>query len=316
MKRFLFKTFYLLLITSSLYLFFAIAPISMPSERAAIINKYLYAKSVETPKIIFIGGSGLYVGIDSDEISEKLGYEVSNLGLWAGFGIRFHLELVKEFVNPGDIVVLTPEYSGFSDNRIQDIADASREWLYVLSPHKYFSEFPFQLKLWIKDISRIVQLRLRGLMLNVISLNFEGIFENGMNGYHKEFTKRGDALEDPFPKLPKEKMESFYSDYESLYLSAASLVNLKEYENTLSNNGVRFLITYPALPKEVFQRLQEKIDALHTSLLNEELFVVGSPEQFSFSSDLFTNTVNHLSEEGKKIRTNLLIESLSEINIR
>lgn len=308
--KLLFGKFLLLVgIVLSVYLIFAILPFSMEAERAAIVNKYEYAKSVKTRRLMLIGGSGLYVGINSDILSNELNYECCNLGLWAGFGLRFHLELVKEIAKDGDVVFLIPEYSAYDKERILDITNASREWLYAVSPKTYFKRYPFKMDYWIKDVSRIVQLRMRGAVLNCMTLQFNELFSGGMRGFQNKFTYRGDAIKNPFPCLESENMEGYTADLSNL-MTGRSSAFLSEYVALLEEKGVTVLVSYPAYPQEAYDRNKEQINQLHTNLLNESIPVLSPPQKSVYSSEFFTNSVYHLTNEGKALRTKKVKEEL------
>lgn len=62
-------------------------------------------------KIIFVGGSSLSFGLRSDMMSEALGYEVVDYGLYAPLGTKMMSELVKDRISKDDIVIFAPELS-------------------------------------------------------------------------------------------------------------------------------------------------------------------------------------------------------------
>lgn len=66
-----------------------------------------------SPRIIFIGGSSLAFGLDSDLLSSKAGMDVVNMGLHADLGLDFMMSQVTRHVRPGDVIILTPEYSHY-----------------------------------------------------------------------------------------------------------------------------------------------------------------------------------------------------------
>lgn len=66
----------------------------------------------ETPgrRIVFIGGSSVAFGIDSGLVERELPeYRAVNFGLYAGLGTRTMLELSRDSLRAGDIVILLPE---------------------------------------------------------------------------------------------------------------------------------------------------------------------------------------------------------------
>jgi hypothetical protein len=77
---------------------------------AAVADKHQWAESIQSPKIILVGGSNLAFGIASDSIEKALKRPVVNLGVYAGFGLDFVLNETLPLVKKGDIVVLCTEY--------------------------------------------------------------------------------------------------------------------------------------------------------------------------------------------------------------
>lgn len=84
-------------------------------------NDYLQAyklkcellEKTESPRIIFVGGSNLAFGLDSQRIKDSLQINVINYGLHAGIGLKFMIDDVTNYLRKDDIVVIAPEYSHF-----------------------------------------------------------------------------------------------------------------------------------------------------------------------------------------------------------
>ena len=84
-------------------------------------NDYLQAynlkckllEETESPRVIFVGGSNLAFGLDSQRIKDSLDINVVNYGLHAGIGLKFMLDDVATYVQEGDILVIAPEYGHF-----------------------------------------------------------------------------------------------------------------------------------------------------------------------------------------------------------
>ena len=77
----------------------------------AFDEKYRRLYECENRKIVFIGGSSLPFGLRCDLIEEELGgeYEVINFGLYATLGTKFMMDMAKDAIKEGDIVILAPE---------------------------------------------------------------------------------------------------------------------------------------------------------------------------------------------------------------
>ena len=96
---------------------FFVFGIVMPQYRedymVALVDKYNYAKEIAAPKVILYGGSSVAFGIDSERIEQKLGMPVVNMGLHAGWGQTFPMDITRDIIKEGDIVVVLPEYYDF-----------------------------------------------------------------------------------------------------------------------------------------------------------------------------------------------------------
>ncbi len=72
-------------------------------------EKYDRLLSIDTPKVVVVGGSSVAFGLESDTVKEQLGMEVVNFGLYANLGTKLMMDLSRANVNEGDIIVLAPE---------------------------------------------------------------------------------------------------------------------------------------------------------------------------------------------------------------
>jgi hypothetical protein len=77
---------------------------------AAFGDKLDLLESEGPPRILFVGGSSVAFGIDSEQF-ESFQRQPVNLGLHASLGLDLCATLVERHVRPGDLVVLMPEHS-------------------------------------------------------------------------------------------------------------------------------------------------------------------------------------------------------------
>ena len=127
---------------------------------AAFLDKRQIAKDMNSPKILLLGDSNVYFGIDSKKISDEIGMPVVNLGLHGGLGQTFTMDLSKDLINEGDIVIAMPAHYNYRVG-----ANGVLSWL-ILEDHvelyhlvnyydwwKLFKGFPQYLKrsieLWL-----------------------------------------------------------------------------------------------------------------------------------------------------------------------
>ncbi len=94
-----------------------IAAISIPSQNDkrfenAVTEKMARLKSLHESgqsKVVIIGGSSTAFGFNSALIEKYLGMPVVNLGTYAILGTKLMLDLARDYIGEGDIVIISPE---------------------------------------------------------------------------------------------------------------------------------------------------------------------------------------------------------------
>lgn len=75
----------------------------------ALDEKYERLTSLEEDKIVVVGGSSVAFGLDSAMLEKYAGMPVVNFGLYADIGTKFMLDLSRDGIKEGDIVIIAPE---------------------------------------------------------------------------------------------------------------------------------------------------------------------------------------------------------------
>lgn len=71
--------------------------------------KYDRLKNTEGNKIVIIGGSSVAFGVCSDLLESELDMPVVNFGLYANLGTKYMLDVAEDYIEEGDIVIISPE---------------------------------------------------------------------------------------------------------------------------------------------------------------------------------------------------------------
>ena len=101
----------------------------------ALDDKLDRLHSIEEDKLVIIGGSSAAFGYDSAILEKYLDMPVVNLGLYAALGTKLMLDLSKEGIKEGDIVLIAPELDAqtlslyFSASTTLRALDSSPEYL-------------------------------------------------------------------------------------------------------------------------------------------------------------------------------------------
>ena len=96
-------------------LFLSVCAVALPAKYDATYMGELKYKcerlsSARGPKIVLVGGSSCAFGVDSALIEAEFpDYEVVNLGMYAALGSRMMLDLARDSIGRGDIVIFLPE---------------------------------------------------------------------------------------------------------------------------------------------------------------------------------------------------------------
>lgn len=114
MKTFLCKTLLLgLAVLFCLLVLLWLLPLDKENYLMAYNKKCRLLEEVPSPRIVFVGGSNLCFGLDSERIADTLGMPVINYALHAGIGLKFMADDIACRVGKGDVVVFAPEYEHF-----------------------------------------------------------------------------------------------------------------------------------------------------------------------------------------------------------
>ena len=81
-------------------------------------NNYYFAwkdkierlQSLQSPRLILVGGSSVVYSTDTKMLGDSLGMTAYNMGLHAGIGIKYPVDDLLQYIRKGDIVVLQIEY--------------------------------------------------------------------------------------------------------------------------------------------------------------------------------------------------------------
>ncbi len=116
MQQFLRKIFLFLLIPIILIIIgLALPPFPFESQTYLFAkrDKDSLLKNVSSPRIIFVGGSSMALGMHSQMVKDSLGLNPINTGLDYNIGLSYMMSNVLSYIRKGDIVVIGSEYEQF-----------------------------------------------------------------------------------------------------------------------------------------------------------------------------------------------------------
>ena len=272
-------------------------------------NTLLYAQSqkqealekIDQPKVLFVGGSNLSFGLNTETVGINMFRPAYNLGMHAGLGLNYMLEDARNYIDSGDIVVVIPEYELFADEFY-----GSKEFLTMVLDVNSDNGQSWSWSQWGAMLNH-----LPGYIGTKYYNAFLGLFTDPTPSvlpiYAREaFDAFGDVKEElqrPAVAFPVDSM--LVSDYSD------ALVHLEAFAQDVEARKARFCLSFPSFEADNFDASEPFISALSDSLDARGLNVISSPNDYRLDRGLFFNTKYHLSLEGRELRTRLLVADLT-----
>lgn len=274
-------------------LLFATFKMEQDSYLAAVFDKVKILESMPSPKIIFVGGSGLAFGLDSAKIEQACHRPVINMGVQAGFGLKNLLEQVKPFLKRDDIVVIVPEYEHFVGNLFY-----SPEALIHLSliTHNW------------RALGDIPTIQLANSLLKMNSVIFfyspwakpqHPYVRSGFNRYG-DMTAHLDLPDREFCKTGK--IDST--------INKESMQFLHDFIRTNAEQGIATLVIYPCLAQTFYNHNVNTITDIADAFRENDIQILSTPLDSVYDDNLFFDTPYHLNKRGRENRTIEIIQVL------
>lgn len=261
-------------------------------------NKDLLLQNVESPRIIFIGGSGLCFGMNSKMIKDSLGLNPINTAVTAGTGLVYMMDNTEPYVKSGDIVVIVPEYAHFygsfaygNQGLLRTVMDVSR-----------FDLGGLEKKQWVNIIPHLPRYSFSKLKPTEYFLVKEGDDIYGVNS----FNEYGDATY--HWNLPKQKFAPFGPMVKPFNHSVVD--ELKNFEKKLIEKGAVLFISFPGFQEISFENSRKQIMKIEEELEKEGFLLLGTPDRYKMPNSFMFNTPYHLTKQGTDYKTKLFIEDL------
>jgi len=288
----------------------------------ALKDKHSRLQNTRSPKIVFVGGSNLAFGLDSNLIEHKFHTPVVNMGLCASFGLRYLLEEVKDNINSGDTIVIVPEY-GILQNTVDGSADLIHT-LEVYPPSAFFFLKAYtsspQSFLKLLDLVRTIPAAKCDACYNIFkSMWQKGYYDSSLIENWEISNQTGKIIRFYFnnhgdyfghftePNLP---FNPSWGLIKSMDREAAELIN--DFHGFAKKKGAHVVLIPPPVPSQdlIFSRCSALSIA---SWPNQSLTVpiLAKPTRYAFDAALFYQPPYHLNIVGRGVRTALICEDLA-----
>ncbi len=263
-------------------------------------NKVAIAAETSDPKLIITGGSGAHYTVDSALLSQELGMPVVNLGLDGPLGLDVILASVLEAVQPGDVVLLIPEYLILEGDGF-----GPKSGLFGIAVGKPgMGGVPAkQLAL---DTLQLGIPSLRWTVKSVTNLAEEGRFTGYYDG---PLTAQGDPTE------TKQREGDWWPLKINSAASPHAVERIAQFKTEVEDRGGQLIVSIPWVYGDV--NSEQTIESVRDTAqaLGEIAPVLVDEETLNIqdSPTLFADTHYHLKPEGREVRSQQLAQQLKPL---
>lgn len=275
----------------------------------ALDEKYERLSSIDEEKIVVVGGSSVAFGLDSALLEEYTGMPVVNFGLYADLGTKLMLDLSRDQIKRGDIVILAPE---LDEQTLSMYFNWDSTLKAMDDDMSMLGEFDYSVDEWLFSIGGFWELSSAKLGYIV-----DGNMPTPADIYSAEnFNEYGDIDNKKFPRK-NNIMKNYYDpketslvDFDSSIVEDEFISYLNEYIKDCKAKGAKVAFTWcPVNDLAVVD--EEKIPSFERYFKkNLECDVIGTLSDYVIDSHYFYDTNFHLNDAGVKMRTAILANDI------
>ena len=267
---------------------------------SSLIDKHERLDSMSRPRLIFVGGSSLMFGINSEHIEKETGRATVNMGVNAALGLDFILSDIEPKISSDDLVVLSLEYGFF----LKDIAQPPSLWHALgIAPHNILAMGPRKIP-WIMD-NGLYPIR------QLARHPFTGRPEMNDLYSRNNINERGDIVSRPERYNIEIKAPVSAEESNSARRQAVSRIVL--FRERVAKQGAKVIVLYPYLPKSHIKVRGDFYKSVHLALGEEGFSILGTPAEASLKDEYFYDSNYHLTTEGAAIRTKRIVAQLKPV---
>lgn len=285
----------------AVFCFVIVMPQYLLNYQASLIDKNERLCSIDGAKIVLVGNSNWAFGVDSQKLEEAMGMPVVNMGMHGGIGNPFNEQAAVQNIHEGDIVIIS--YSNFADGDM--IKNPELAWITIenhpaLWKYIRLKDWPDMIKAYPTYLKDCLDLWSQGI----------GNMDSGTEYSRLQFNEYGDNIYDrPALVVSDEELAEAHIPE----IGDETIDRLNKLNQTLREKGATLLVTPYPTPVTAYTPPTEEYVAFSDQIEERLDFpLIGRYEDYRMDKNLFYNTYLHLNNEGKQLRTQMLIGDLQE----
>ncbi|MCX7748017.1 MAG: hypothetical protein N2645_14200 [Clostridia bacterium] len=290
MKMFVKKFVIFILVFLILISLFIAMPYSSSYNFFVIKKKHALLQVEKDKKIVLVGGSNILYSLSAEDMTKKLGFNVINMGLNAGLGLKYNLNEIKPYLKKGDMVVVSPEYGNFED---MYWGNANLMQIYCLFPKsREFIQKDHLMTLIMSNGLQFFQVKSQSYI--------DSVFVKLANS-NTEINDYGDIVS----KNKKRDVSKFrYSLKVNDQFEELCYKTLDEFSRFCHSNDITLFYAFPYLPDTEYERNRGDIEKIENKIGKiENMHILYPSKTAKMDSKYFLDTVYHLTSQGRALRT-------------
>jgi hypothetical protein len=297
---------------------------------AEIVKMHLLQKNAEKQKVLFIGGSSVWMGIDSDLAGEALGARAVNVGLHAMIPLDHIIKMVGPVLRAGDVVILPLEFEYYVIDTpyntwfLNQVMAEDPEWFWRL-PWQEKARFIISVppvRVLEGTLTKLFSDRLDVMNKRHLEQDPEEIlaaarrsWKDGslpdVNYTFRNIDEDGDAI------VTKGSFAAYnYLIDRDSVARTYPWKTLDSFAKYCAAHRVGLYIVWPPVVKNMVRfdsRLARRnIQAIMQELAEIGIPVLGHPADFQYDRRLFADSGYHLTHEGRTLHTQHVLRLLRQ----
>jgi len=304
MKKFICKLVWFTIPIVSLFVLGLLIPTTPRASKSLLFanrQKDELLLHVESPRMIFVGGSNLSFGLNSQMIKEELNLNPINTGVHAGIGIRYMLENTIQYVREGDIIILALEYSHF----YHDYNSGSAELLRTIFDVELSNIRLLNLQQIVGLIPHVPKYSLSKFRPSeYFNIKESDVYSvNSFNEYGDVYTHWG---------LEQRK---FLSSSVRGQFNQSVILHILDFQKEIFKKKAILYVTYPGYQDISYLNSIKQIERVAIEYKKNGLVTLGCPERYKMPNHMMFNTTYHLNKEGLDHRSRLFIDDYKRMKL-
>lgn len=295
---------------------------------ALTVKRHLLRAMADKRKVLLVGGSSVWFGLDAGQVQQELGIDTLNLGLHAMHPLDRLVSDVRTDVKSGDIIIMQLEYDYYTidtphnDWYVNQVMAGDPEIFWELNWREkvefFLSVPPLRVLEGVGtrviDVSpaehqkRIPRQPPEQVLLLMQQVWAAHALPEG-NYTIRNIDPQGNAV------IAKGTFTSYGYPFNGQSVARVYPWNtLGEFARYCADHGVLLYIGWPPVVKGSMAfdspRIQEKVRTIEEKLAEFKIPVLGQAGDFQYDRRLFADTGYHLTHEGRALHTKHLLERL------